>query len=45
MEAGPFGEAAADAQLAGQVIGSGEKWITELPDSELRELFALSDVA
>ena len=32
-------------KLAGQVIGSGEKWITEMPDSELRELFALSDGA
>ncbi len=27
--------------LAAKVVGSGEKWITELGDTELRELFAL----
>ena len=27
--------------LASQVVGSGERWITELDDAELRELFAL----
>jgi len=28
--------------LADQVIGAGESWITELGDTELRELFSLS---
>ncbi|GAC1351589.1 MAG: hypothetical protein NVSMB1_06060 [Polyangiales bacterium] len=28
--------------LASKVVGSGEKWITEMGDSELRDLFALS---
>jgi hypothetical protein len=28
--------------LASKVVGSGERWITELEPSELRELFALS---
>jgi hypothetical protein len=32
--------------LAGRVVGTGEKWITELGNDALRELFALSrDVA
>jgi superfamily II DNA or RNA helicase len=31
--------------LSAQVVGSGEQWITELGDGELRELFALSDEA
>jgi hypothetical protein len=32
--------------LAAKVIGTGEKWITELGNDELRDLFALSaDVA
>jgi superfamily II DNA or RNA helicase len=28
-----------------QIVGSGEQWLTELPTSELRELFALSQNA
>jgi SNF2 family DNA or RNA helicase len=28
--------------LAAQVVGSGEKWITQMDDGELRDLFALS---
>jgi superfamily II DNA or RNA helicase len=31
--------------LAAKVVGTGEKWITELPDRELRDLFALSQNA
>src|SRR4029078_2568656 len=27
--------------LAAKVVGTGEQWITELPDRELRDLFAL----
>ncbi|MBI5503320.1 MAG: DEAD/DEAH box helicase [Deltaproteobacteria bacterium] len=29
-------------ELAAKVVGSGEKWITEMGNSELRDLFALS---
>jgi superfamily II DNA or RNA helicase len=29
-------------ELASKVVGTGEKWITELENSELRDLFALS---
>ncbi len=29
-------------ELAAQIVGTGERWITELGDEELRELFALS---
>ena len=32
-------------KLAAKVIGSGEKWITEMGDGELRDLFALADGA
>ena len=32
-------------KLAAKVVGAGEKWITELGTSELRELFSLSDNA
>jgi hypothetical protein len=31
--------------LASKVVGSGEQWITELGDSQLRDLFALSQEA
>jgi len=31
--------------LAGKIIGGGENWITELGDSDLRELFSLSSDA
>jgi SNF2 family DNA or RNA helicase len=31
--------------LASKIVASGEQWITELDDTELRELFALSDGA
>ena len=29
-------------ELAEQIVGSGENWITELSDDELRTLFRLS---
>jgi hypothetical protein len=29
--------------LASKVIGTGEKWITEMGNAELRDLFALSN--
>jgi SNF2 family DNA or RNA helicase len=32
-------------ELASQVVGRGEQWITELGSQELRELFALSNTA
>jgi SNF2 family DNA or RNA helicase len=32
-------------RLAAKVFASGERWITELADAELRELFALSEAA
>ena len=31
--------------LADDVVGVGERWITEMDDAELKEIFALSDVA
>jgi non-specific serine/threonine protein kinase len=32
-------------ELAARVVGSGEQWITELGQNELRELFSLSKTA
>jgi SNF2 family DNA or RNA helicase len=32
-------------ELADEVVGSGEAWLTELSTDELRELFALRDAA
>jgi superfamily II DNA or RNA helicase len=32
-------------ELAARVVGAGERWITELGNADLRELFALSDAA
>ena len=32
-------------ELAARVVGSGERWITELGQTELRELFSLSKSA
>jgi SNF2 family DNA or RNA helicase len=32
-------------ELAGQVVGTGEGWLTELSGEELREVFALRDDA
>ena len=35
----------AKRDLAAKVVGSGERWITELGNAELRELFALPNAA
>jgi SNF2 family DNA or RNA helicase len=32
-------------ELAARVVGSGEQWITELGQNELRELFSLTKTA
>jgi SNF2 family DNA or RNA helicase len=35
----------AKREIAEQVVGTGEGWLTELSTAELKELFALRDTA